>query len=60
MDRREWYVVSDLHLNGDPGSRGIDAALPGFLESVVDPGRGGVLLLVAGVPRAGFDPSPPA
>ncbi len=38
MDRREWYVVSDLHLNGDPGSRGIDAALPGFLESVGDPG----------------------
>ena len=39
MDRREWYVVSDLHLNGDPGSRGIDAALPRFLETVADPGR---------------------
>jgi hypothetical protein len=38
MSRREWYVVSDLHLNGEPGSRGIDAAFPRFLEAVVDPG----------------------
>ena len=39
MDRREWYVVSDLHLNGDPGSRGIDTALPRFLGTVADPRR---------------------
>jgi hypothetical protein len=31
----EWYVLSDLHLNGEPGRRGIDGALCGFLENVV-------------------------
>ena len=39
MDRHEWYVLSDLHLTGGPGSRDIDAALPRFLETVADPGR---------------------
>ncbi len=38
MDRREWYVLSDLHLTGGPGSRDIDAALPRFLEAVAGPG----------------------
>jgi UDP-2,3-diacylglucosamine pyrophosphatase LpxH len=35
MDTREWYVVSDLHLNGEAGPRDVDAALPGFLDTVV-------------------------
>ncbi|MCW2765196.1 MAG: hypothetical protein JWO11_1155 [Nocardioides sp.] len=35
MDTGEWYFVSDLHLNGDPGSRDVDGALPRFLANVV-------------------------
>ena len=35
MTTGEWFVVSDLHLNGEPGSRDVDAALPAFLDAVV-------------------------
>ena len=34
-DHREWYVVSDLHLDGEPGPRNVDSAFPWFLETVV-------------------------
>lgn len=35
MTTTEWYVVSDLHLDGEPGTRGVDAAFPRFLDRVV-------------------------
>jgi hypothetical protein len=46
MDAREWYVVSDLHLNGEPGSRDIDAAMPRFLDTVVGASTSGPRTLV--------------
>jgi len=31
----EWFLVSDLHLDGRPSPRDVDRALPAFLETVV-------------------------
>jgi hypothetical protein len=48
MDTREWFVVSDLHLNGEAGPRDLEAALPRFLDTVVrasTSGRRDVVLL---------------
>jgi UDP-2,3-diacylglucosamine pyrophosphatase LpxH len=46
MDTSEWYVVSDLHLNGEQGPRDVDAALPRFLDTVVGASRSGPRSLV--------------
>ena len=35
MDTSEWYIVSDLHLDEQPGPRGVDAAFTRFLDTVV-------------------------
>jgi hypothetical protein len=48
MTTGEWYVVSDLHLNGEPGSRDIDAALPAFLDAVVGAGSARRSLVLLG------------
>ena len=46
MDTSEWFLVSDLHLNGEPGPRDIDAAFPRFVETVVGASTGSRRALV--------------